>query len=157
MQEKFNVLMLPHHTQMITLIMFAIRTCGVGPPSKLPKTMLARVGTGEGKSWIIGMLAAFVAKRGMQAHVIIDNDTLLERDYNMMSGMFTKLRINGEKRQFDKGGSVVYCSAIDVELFFLRTMQESDKAISMKGTVMIVDEVDSLIVDEHVYRCFVDE
>merc|ERR1712232_1045457 len=123
--------------------MFAIQVSYGQSSHNKPKTMLARVGTGEGKSWIIGMLAAFVAKRGMRAHVIIDNDTLLERDFNTMSGMFAKLKINCEKRQFDKGGSVVYCSAIDVELYFLRTMQESDKAISMKGTVMIVDEVDS--------------
>eukprot|EP00971_Amphidinium_carterae_P193662 3842635-Amphidinium_carterae.1 len=50
--------MLPHHTQMIIVLMFAIRACRTGAQQagygQLPKTFLARVGTGEGKSMVIG-------------------------------------------------------------------------------------------------------
>lgn len=81
MKQRFNVVMIPHHVQVITVLMFAIRACGVvgstpARQAQLPKTLLARVGTGEGKSLIIAMLAAFVAKKGLRAHVINDQRVL---------------------------------------------------------------------------------
>ena len=55
--------------------------------------MLAQVRTGEGKSWIIGMLAAFTALKGLRAHVVINDDALRERDFSTMSLLFAKLEI----------------------------------------------------------------
>eukprot|EP00927_Polykrikos_kofoidii_P012487 TRINITY_DN15383_c0_g1_i1.p1 TRINITY_DN15383_c0_g1~~TRINITY_DN15383_c0_g1_i1.p1 ORF type:complete len:1496 (+),score=249.05 TRINITY_DN15383_c0_g1_i1:150-4637(+) len=162
MKEKYNVPMLPHHTQMITLLVFAIQACQ-GSDGRAggggPKTMLAKVGTGEGKSWIIGMLAAFIAKRGARAHVIIDNDTLLERDFATMSALFKKLGLRAEKRQMDESNQIVYCSAMDIEIHTLKTMQDESVGVKSRSSncVMIVDEVDSLIVDENVYTCYVDD
>eukprot|EP00928_Gymnodinium_smaydae_P098764 TRINITY_DN9251_c0_g3_i1.p1 TRINITY_DN9251_c0_g3~~TRINITY_DN9251_c0_g3_i1.p1 ORF type:complete len:1563 (+),score=249.83 TRINITY_DN9251_c0_g3_i1:91-4779(+) len=160
MKEKYNVPMLPHHTQMITLLMFAVQVCqgagAAGDPSGAARTLLARVGTGEGKSWIIGMLAAFVAKRGYRAHVVIDNDTLLERDYATMAALFKKLKLSAEKRKLDQDHQIVYCSAMDIELHSLRSMRDSENELDFSNCIMIVDEVDSLIVDENVYRCYVD-
>mmetsp|Transcript_23597 Transcript_23597/g.52290 ORF Transcript_23597/g.52290 Transcript_23597/m.52290 type:complete len:1502 (+) Transcript_23597:28-4533(+) len=155
MQEKFNVPMLPHHTQMITLLMFAVQVCQ-GTATATNRTILAKVGTGEGKSWIIAMLAAFVAMRGMFVHVIIDNDTLLERDFSTMAALFEKLHLSAGKRNFREGHQIVYCSGMDVEVQAMKDMQECRRA-STNRTVMIVDEVDSLIVDDKVYNCYVDD
>jgi len=157
MKEKYNLPMLPHHSQMVTLLMFGIQVCqgpGEGP---YPRTVLARVGTGEGKSWIIGMLAAFCAKKGMRAHVVIDNDMLLERDHSTMSLLFTKLGLTVEKNYLDKEAQVVYCSSMDIELHFMAKMKDNAKSNNSISSVMIVDEVDSLIVDENVYKCYVDD
>eukprot|EP00929_Paragymnodinium_shiwhaense_P063272 TRINITY_DN3161_c0_g3_i1.p1 TRINITY_DN3161_c0_g3~~TRINITY_DN3161_c0_g3_i1.p1 ORF type:complete len:1788 (+),score=434.49 TRINITY_DN3161_c0_g3_i1:61-5424(+) len=158
MREKFNVLMIPHHTQMITLIMLAIRTCGVGVP-KLPKTMLGRVGTGEGKSWIIGMLAAFVVKRGrrlragLRAHVVIDNSTLKSRDFDTVSLFFEKLGIRASKKEehlHNTAYEVVYCTGAEIwaqcrERQELGHSEEFEK--TLQKVVLIVDEVDGLIID----------
>eukprot|EP00929_Paragymnodinium_shiwhaense_P063270 TRINITY_DN3161_c0_g2_i1.p1 TRINITY_DN3161_c0_g2~~TRINITY_DN3161_c0_g2_i1.p1 ORF type:complete len:1868 (+),score=480.55 TRINITY_DN3161_c0_g2_i1:49-5652(+) len=160
MREHFNVLMLPHHTQLITLIMCAIRTCGVGleTPS-LPKTMLGRVGTGEGKSWIIGMLAAFVVKRGrrigtgLRAHVVIDNGTLKSRDFDTVSLFFEKLGITASKFEEhlqDERFEVVYCTGAEI-WSQCRSYQEQGKSgefeEALGNAVLIVDEVDGLIID----------
>eukprot|EP00927_Polykrikos_kofoidii_P002901 TRINITY_DN11158_c0_g1_i1.p1 TRINITY_DN11158_c0_g1~~TRINITY_DN11158_c0_g1_i1.p1 ORF type:complete len:1645 (-),score=343.21 TRINITY_DN11158_c0_g1_i1:112-4962(-) len=156
MQEKFSVLMLPHHTQMITLIMLGIRACGTGIP-ELPKTMLARVGTGEGKSWIIGMLAAFIARRGrrmqtgLRAHVVIDNNTLKSRDYDTVSRFFDKLDIKSSMREEhirNPDYQVVYCTGVEI-WNQCRGCQETGDIFedSIKNAVLIVDEVDGLIID----------
>jgi len=157
MKEKYNVPMLPHHTQMITLLMFACQMCKGTEGLPAPRTILARVGTGEGKSWIIGMLAAFVAKKGFKAHVVIDNDTLLERDYATMSPLFKKLRLTSEKRKLDKDAQIVYCSAMDIECHIMKGMQDGASHVKFPLHVMIVDEVDSLIVDDNVYTSYVEE
>jgi len=157
MKEKYNVPMLPHHTQLVTLLMFANQICQGPGKVALPKTILARVGTGEGKSWIIGMLAAFVALKGMTAHVIIDNDTLLERDHATMKALFQKLSLTADKRALDTDTQVVYCSTMDIEFHLLEKMKQGNTDGGFKNCVMIVDEVDSLIVDDHVYNCYVDE
>eukprot|EP00929_Paragymnodinium_shiwhaense_P063269 TRINITY_DN3161_c0_g1_i1.p1 TRINITY_DN3161_c0_g1~~TRINITY_DN3161_c0_g1_i1.p1 ORF type:complete len:1982 (+),score=496.58 TRINITY_DN3161_c0_g1_i1:40-5946(+) len=158
MRERFNLLMLPHHTQMITLLMLGIRACANNLKT-LPKTMLARVGTGEGKSWIIGMLAAFVVKRGkrlgtgQRAHVVIDNTTLKSRDFDTVSLFFSKLGINASKKEdhlHDPSYQVVYCTGAEIwsqvrlrqELGQLR---EFEKTLS--NVVLILDEVDGLIID----------
>lgn len=156
MKEKYNVPMLPHHTQMITLLMLAIQVCNGPGQVALPRTILSKVGTGEGKSWIIGMLAAFVARKGWRAHVVIDNETLLARDYATMSALFQKMNINAGKGVLDQGHQVVYCSAIDIEMHFMEKMKAGTKDMRFKA-VMIVDEVDSLIVDEGAYQSYVDD
>jgi len=157
MKEKYNVPMLPHHTQMITLLMFACQMCKGTEGQPMPRTILARVGTGEGKSWIIGMLAAFVAKKGLKAHVVIDNDTLLERDYSTMAPLFKKLKLTSEKRKLDKDAQIVYCSAMDIECHIMKLMQEGASSVKFHRHVMVVDEVDSLIVDDNVYTSYVEE
>jgi len=155
MKEKYSLPMLPHHTQLVTLLMFAIQVC-LGPKDKSkPTTILARVGTGEGKSWIIGMLAAFVAKKGMTAHAVIDNQTLLERDFRTMSDLFKKLNLKAHKGSFKPEYQVVYCTSMDIEMHFLEQMRQGVAEIDFKKCVMIVDEVDSLIVDENAYQSYV--
>jgi len=155
MKEKYSLPMLPHHTQLVTMLMFAIQIC-LGPKDKSkPTTILARVGTGEGKSWIIGMLAAYVAKKGLTAHVAIDNATLLERDFRTMSDLFRKLSIKTHKGSFKPEYQVIYCSAMDIEMYFLDQMSKGAGDVNFKNCVMIVDEVDSLIVDENAYQTYV--
>jgi len=157
MKEKFNVLMLPHHTQMITFMMFAIRASGAGGSLPMPQSILARVGTGEGKSWIIGMLAAFVAKRGKRmanmsrAHVVVDNGTLKSRDFDMVGRFFSKLGIKASKEGdhiLNPLYEVVYCTGAEI-FSQCRICQETGQEFEdcVRNAVLIVDEVDGLIID----------
>jgi hypothetical protein len=157
MAEKYKIPMLPHHTQLLTLLMFGIQLCRGSSGSGVPKTMLARVGTGEGKSWIIAMLAAFAGKKGLKAHVVIDNKTLLDRDYAAMKKFFDKLNISVKKgvQGFSEKHDVVYCSAQDIESHFSEKMRAGEGNVNFKNCVMIVDEVDSLIVDDSVFQQYV--
>mmetsp|Transcript_120802 Transcript_120802/g.313667 ORF Transcript_120802/g.313667 Transcript_120802/m.313667 type:complete len:1794 (-) Transcript_120802:25-5406(-) len=160
MRKKFNVVMIPHHTQIFTLLMFGVRACGVlakgGGQSlaNLPKTMLARVGTGEGKSLIIGMLAAFVAMKGLRAHVINDNRVLTRRDYDTNLALFKMLGINASpdpERLTDKACSIVYCTGDDIEKTCVKCLTEGEAEQYEKDlakAVLIVDEVDGMIFDK---------
>jgi len=158
MRQRFSVLMLPHHTQMITLLMFAIRACGARSmgtgANRLPKTMLARVGTGEGKSLIIAMVAAFVAKRGLRAHVINDNRVLAHRDFDASQSLFSALGLHASSDRSDlknKDCQIVYCTGDDVEEACLDMLIEGnveEYEEGLKEAVLIVDEVDGLIFDK---------
>ena len=103
MKENCGMLMSPHHTQMITPIMFAGLMCnysggGVGGSEPMaPKFVLAHVSTGEGKSWIIGMFAAFTALKGFRAHVVINDDAWRERHFSTMTLLFAKLEIRASR------------------------------------------------------------
>jgi len=155
MKQRYSVIMLPHHTQMISLLMFAIRACGTRQQTThdLPKTMLARVGTGEGKSLIIGMLAAFVAKKGMRAHVVNNNRVLTQRDYRGNSQIFNLLGIQASANPQDlknKECLVVYCTGDDVESCCLDSLMDGgtdEYERGLEDAVLIVDEVDGLIFD----------
>jgi len=156
MKQRYSVIMLPHHTQLISLLMCAIRVCGAKDRTAtedLPRTMLARVGTGEGKSIIIGMLAAFVAKKGMRAHVINNDRVLTRRDYEGNKSIFAALDIKASADQADirsKEMQVVYCCPEDIESSCLESLMEGsaeDYERGLEDAVLIVDEVDGLIFD----------
>eukprot|EP00929_Paragymnodinium_shiwhaense_P100699 TRINITY_DN6320_c0_g1_i1.p1 TRINITY_DN6320_c0_g1~~TRINITY_DN6320_c0_g1_i1.p1 ORF type:complete len:1456 (+),score=451.15 TRINITY_DN6320_c0_g1_i1:102-4469(+) len=158
MQDKYNLPMLPHHTQIITVLMFASQVAGYVPKQgkdTKPKCVLGRVNTGEGKSWIIGMLASFIAKRGLKAHVVVDNATLLERDFAVMSALFEKLGLKACKRDLSGDHNIVYCSGMDIELYFMEQIQKGEAEVSFRNCALIADEVDSLIVDDNVFKCYV--
>lgn len=160
MRRRYSVLMLPHHTQMITLLMFAIRACGARSMGvggvRLPKTMLARVGTGEGKSLIIAMIASFVSKRGLRAHVINDNRVLSRRDFETNQALFAALGLSASTDRNDlknKACQIVYCTGDDVEHSCLDELVEGnveEYEEGLKEAVLIVDEVDGLIFDKGV-------
>lgn len=158
MKQRFSVIMLPHHTQLISMLMFGFRCCASRQQTDqpLPKTMLARVGTGEGKSLIIGMLAAFVAKKGMRAHVVNNNRVLTQRDYHGNANIFNMLGIQASANPADiknKECMVCYCTGDDVEGSCLDSLMEGgadEYERGLEDAVLIVDEVDGLIFDRGV-------
>ena len=53
------------------------------------RTLVARVGTGEGKSLIIAMLAVYLAKfKRQKVHILVNNEGLRARDYNSMKDFY---------------------------------------------------------------------
>jgi len=112
------------------------------------------VGTGEGKSLIIGMLAAFVAKKGMRAHVVNNNRVLSQRDFAANDRLFAMLgiRASADPAQLkQKEMQVVYCTSDDVEGSCFDCLIEGEieeYEESLKDAILIVDEVDGLIFDK---------
>jgi len=95
MRSKFDLLVLPHHTQVVCLLAFRyfLEARLAGPD---PHAMIAQVGTGEGKSMIIAALAIYVVVAlGKKVHVVVDDETLLERDFWTFKPLFDLFQVAG--------------------------------------------------------------
>lgn len=59
------------------------------------KNAIFQIGTGEGKSLVIAMLASFLikTKKAKRIHIMIGNVALIERDYNTFSKAYEDLGI----------------------------------------------------------------
>ena len=96
MKTKMNIPMCPHHTQAITMLLchefFCKRSrCEMiaDRDSSDLQTLICEVGTGEGKSLIIAMVAIyFVKAHGKRVHILVNNKGLLERDFSSMEPFF---------------------------------------------------------------------
>merc|ERR1719335_1333614 len=90
MRSKFDLLVLPHHTQVVCLLAFRrfLETCKQSG-SAAPQALIAQVGTGEGKSMIIAALALYVVLvLKKKVHIVVDDETLLERDFWTFKSLF---------------------------------------------------------------------
>mmetsp|Transcript_105736 Transcript_105736/g.337770 ORF Transcript_105736/g.337770 Transcript_105736/m.337770 type:complete len:872 (+) Transcript_105736:792-3407(+) len=156
MRRRMKVFLQPHHTQTTTLLMFAFLVCAAQQGNTdTCKTVLAEMGTGEGKSWVIAMLAAFVAKKGMRAHVLVDNNALLQRDCSVMKDFFASLGITmaiadkTEDSLTDPSCRVVYSSAWNIDRAARNCAMRGDEPDAEQAgeAILIVDEVDGLVLD----------
>jgi len=90
MHNTFNLLVLPHHTQAVCLLAFRRFLESNGQAH----TLIAQVGTGEGKSMIIASLAAYVVVHlRKKVHIVVDDETLLERDFESFKGAFESFEL----------------------------------------------------------------
>jgi hypothetical protein len=109
------------------------------------RTLIMRVGTGEGKSLIIAMVAIFVVKMlRKKVHVLESNDGLLSRDYADFADFFANLGVTTSSNDFSAGADVTYCLKKQLNMHYRDNVGRD----IFYGTVLIVDEVDALIVDE---------
>jgi hypothetical protein len=138
------------------------------------KALVAEVGTGEGKSVIIAMLAVYMVKaHSKRVHILENNVALLKRDYEankQFFALFTKR--DGSEITFAEdflGGDedICYCVANTVDSYYMDSVTSNGDGLS--DIIMIVDEVDDLVIDadprtnyvlrddeltEHVLDCF---
>jgi len=93
MRSKFDLLVLPHHTQVVCLLAFQ-RFLEAERTPMTPHALIAQVGTGEGKSMIVAALAIYVVVAlGKKAHVVVDDETLLERDFWTFKRLFDTFNV----------------------------------------------------------------
>eukprot|EP00419_Tripos_fusus_P063769 CAMPEP_0172919808 /NCGR_PEP_ID=MMETSP1075-20121228/202847_1 /TAXON_ID=2916 /ORGANISM="Ceratium fusus, Strain PA161109" /LENGTH=229 /DNA_ID=CAMNT_0013779709 /DNA_START=11 /DNA_END=697 /DNA_ORIENTATION=- len=93
MRGKFNLLVLPHHTQVVCLLIFQ-RFLEAERLPTTPHALIAQVGTGEGKSMIVAALAIYVVVvLRKKAHVVVDDETLLERDFGTFKRLFDNFQV----------------------------------------------------------------
>jgi len=108
------------------------------------------------------MLAAFHVLRGhSRVNVLVDNLSLLERDFATFEGLFTALGITSasaaSQQQVDANVQVCYHTAHSLEVQYLKALVGDGAPVIPEDAVLIVDEVDGLIVDEDVNRSYVYE
>ena len=129
----------PHHTQALIVLMFAIfYEC---KERGSYKTCIAQMSTGEGKSIVIMMLAAFLALYNptMNVHVLENNDTLLQRDYKSAKPLYDKLGLSSADK-VDPSKRICYCTKRTSEQRFIEMISEGK--LDLSKTFLIVDEVD---------------
>eukprot|EP00929_Paragymnodinium_shiwhaense_P000642 TRINITY_DN10088_c0_g1_i3.p1 TRINITY_DN10088_c0_g1~~TRINITY_DN10088_c0_g1_i3.p1 ORF type:complete len:1644 (-),score=470.94 TRINITY_DN10088_c0_g1_i3:125-5056(-) len=183
MHQKFNLLVLPHHTQAICLLIFRRFL----EKENGAHTLIAQVGTGEGKSMIIAALAAYVVVvLKKKVHVVVDDETLLERDFESFKCVFDAFEIPGTgmygksrklsavlcvseerlaqrtnndgsvRNRVDADADICYCEAKHVQSFYASVARSDSR--DFKGyndRVLILDEVDALVIDEEPNDVFV--
>ena len=155
----------PHHTQAFTVLMMSHfygdylggneRVFNQAPKkTKLAglKAFIAQLATGEGKSIVIAMLAVFMAKiYGLKVHVLENNEGLLDRDYATNAPFYARFGIASGKGLDGLGDDncrIVYVLKPQIQKHFLRRMVAGKLDEDLSGSVLVVDEVDDLIVNE---------
>ena len=156
MVEKKYPPLTPHHTQAFTVLMMSkFYENYLRDPAKLKKGKLklkafvAQLATGEGKSIVIAMLAIFMVKlHGLRVHVLENNAGLLQRDYAQNKPFYEKFGIKSGYDLADADSKIVYCLKDGINRRFLHKIVEGKLDEELGSTVLIVDEVDDLIVNE---------
>jgi len=168
-EQAFGVLVVPHHTQVVSLLVFKAFLNG---DDELCKTLIGQVSTGEGKSMLIAALAMFVVSQDDQSkrkrvHVIGSDEKLVQRDFDSFKGVFYRWRENRlphvPEKDFavcaTKGNSqqtsipdeswIVYCEAKHVSSYYTQKARTGNLNPELyHDIVLIIDEVDALIVDK---------
>ncbi|CAF1419452.1 unnamed protein product, partial [Rotaria sordida] len=120
---------------------------------------LLQVATGEGKSTIISVLAVFYALKGKTVDIVTSSPILAERDskekakfYNMFGlgcshNNDKTVYVSGIKTCYKK--EIVYGEATQFQFDILRTeYAELNTLGNRKFEVAIIDEVDSMLIDD---------
>lgn len=122
--------------------------------------LIGQVGTGEGKSLIIAMLAIYFAKvMRKKVHIVENNVSLLDKDFAQfenfykMQGIRVCKKFEGIQDLGPGDVYVSYCLRLDPEGGTDLDSFYRDKTIEgkfpLKNAFLILDEVDELIVDEN--------
>lgn len=115
--------------------------------------------TGEGKTLSGVIAAAWHAKNGRSVHILTFNDYLAERDYRWMKPVYDLLEISSayitaqtdiSARRGAYKAQVLYIGARECCFDYLRdfTAQTAEETVFGDFCAAIVDEADSLLIDE---------
>ncbi|XP_071316107.1 protein translocase subunit SecA-like [Trachinotus anak] len=137
----------PRLTQMVSWCLMALSETG----------RLIQVGTGEGKSCIVAMFAAFRAMRGEQVDIMSSSSVLAQRDLEEWVNFYKVLNISADcninkqakdlKKCYQR--QVVYGTVEDFAGDWLKHyFHRMDIFGQRKFQCAIVDEVDSLMLDK---------
>ncbi len=125
----------------------------------LHKGMIAEMKTGEGKT-LVSTLAAYInCISGQSVHIVTVNDYLAKRDCEWMGGVFNKLGLdtgfiiggmNDEDRKVAYSADITYGTNNEFGFDYLRDNMKfsKDQLVQSKFDFAIIDEVDSILIDE---------
>lgn len=129
---------------------------GVG----LHRGMIAEMATGEGKTLVATLPVFLNALTGLGVHVITVNDYLARRDAEWMGYLFQYLGLTvgviqndqrGELRRAQYRKDITYGTASEFGFDYLRDngmAQEAEQQVQRNHYFALIDEVDSVLVDE---------
>jgi len=164
-QRQYGVLMAPHHTQTIALLIFRAFLDRLGHQDlEGTKALIARVATGEGKSMLIAAQAAFMALSkdkdggGKKVHVIGTDERLVSRDFHDFDqALFQKMGIKAtclcdSDAQAWRGVwdyDVVYCLPHHISFLYTdEVISGGSKLGNFQDCALLIDEVDALVIDK---------
>ena len=125
----------------------------------LHRGMIAEMATGEGKTLVATLPAYLNALAGDGVHIITVNDYLAKRDRNWMGQIFKFLglttgvihhEITQEERKEAYSSDITYGTNTEFGFDYLRDNMANDAEyqVQTKHNFAIVDEVDSILIDE---------
>ena len=138
----------PHHTQVIALLLFSqfFEQRAELASEHGMRGCILQMKTGEGKSIVIAMMAIYTVKMyGKKVHVLENNEGLLERDFANYEGFYRSFGLTCAK-SIDATSDICYCLKRQNNAFFNEHILAGD--LDLSSTVLIVDEVDDLVVNE---------
>ena len=164
-RNKYN--MTPHPVQCLTILRIADQLLN-------SKGAVAEVKTGEGKSFIIAVLAILLTKYGKTIDIVTSTTELASRDereqrqYYQMFGVSSGVLYNktGDKdflniqtiqpgqdaaKQFNTevfGNQVVYSTNSNLEFVYLHSLFGKGQLRNRPYDIVIVDEVDNMLMDQ---------
>lgn len=120
---------------------------------------IAEMKTGEGKTLVATLSIYLNALQGKGAHIVTVNDYLAKRDANWMSPIYKFLGMNvgvivhgltDEQRQAAYNSDITYGTNNEFGFDYLRDNMkyEISQYVQRKSNYAIVDEVDSILIDE---------
>jgi len=121
--------------------------------------MISEMKTGEGKTLVATLAAYLNSLEGKGVHVVTVNDYLAKRDTEWMSKLYNSLGVSvafitnnltDEDRKEAYSADIVYSTNNELAFDYLRdNMKFSQEDIVQRGfNYAIVDEVDSILIDE---------
>ncbi|MCM1002153.1 preprotein translocase subunit SecA [Wolbachia pipientis] len=121
--------------------------------------MISEMKTGEGKTLVATLAAYLNSLEGKGVHVVTVNDYLAKRDTEWMSKLYNSLGVSvafitnnltDEKRKEAYSADIVYSTNNELAFDYLRdNMKFSQEDMVQRGfNYAIVDEVDSILIDE---------
>ncbi|OEY86460.1 preprotein translocase subunit SecA [Wolbachia pipientis] len=121
--------------------------------------MIAEMKTGEGKTLVATLAAYLNSLEGKGVHVVTVNDYLVKRDTEWMSKLYNSLGVSvafitdslaNEERKVAYNADIVYSTNNELAFDYLRdNMKFSKDDMVQRGfNYAIVDEVDSILIDE---------
>ena len=125
----------------------------------LHKGMIAEMKTGEGKTLVATLPAYLNALEGKGVHVVTVNDYLARRDSEWMGKIYRFLgmsvgviqhELNDQERQLAYGSDITYGTNNEFGFDYLRDNMKFELAhyVQRGHQFSIVDEVDSILIDE---------
>ncbi|MEM9838789.1 MAG: preprotein translocase subunit SecA [Pseudomonadota bacterium] len=120
---------------------------------------ISEMKTGEGKTLVATLPAYLNALTGNGVHVVTVNDYLAKRDAEWMGKVFEKLgmttgvianELNDEERRAAYACDITYATNNELGFDYLRDnmKQSKDQMVQRGHAFAIVDEVDSILIDE---------
>lgn len=121
---------------------------------------ISEMATGEGKTLVATLPAYLNALAGRGVHVVTVNDYLAKRDSEWMAPIFQfhgltidcidKYQPNSEERRTAYRGDIIYGTNNEFGFDYLRDnmSREEDELVQGKHHFAMVDEVDSVLIDE---------
>ncbi len=138
----------PHHTQVVAMLLFSqfFEQRDRWAAEYGQKAIILQMKTGEGKSIVIAMLAIYtVVHLKKKVHVLENNEGLLMRDFKTYEPFYRQFGLSCSKT-IDTASDICYCLKRENNAFFNEHILQGD--LDLSSTVLIVDEVDDLVVNE---------